>query len=400
MTYLVSLASLTIFFQIIFNLSNSVLIGFNRMDQSAILTGLYQLVRLIATSMLLALGLGVVGAVVGNVFGVLVSGLFGATLYVLHYIAVRPQQERDGSFSADVKPMVVFGLPLYVASVIHTLTNQYQNIVLAFFMTNNEIGNFGAALNFGVLIGVVGSPMTVSLFPAFSKIDSETGRGELRKLFEVSVKYTTTIIAPTVTAIAVLSKDLILAVYGNAFTLAPLYLGMYVTVFFLAAIGYNVLSSLFNGLGKSKENLKLGLIHLGVFLPMAPLLSLSLRVPGVIIAMVLSTLISTGYGLNLAVRRYGMGIDLKGSLLTLLASLMAGVPTCMFTSVSTFPSLANVLLGASIYLLAYLTLAPLLHVVTLSDLHQLRPILLRIRFLKPIVMIVFEYEKRIISIAN
>lgn len=55
-------------------------------------------------------------------------------------------------------------------------------------------------------------------------------------------------------------------------------------------------------------------------------------------------------------------------------------------------SLANVLVGGSIYLAAYLTLAPLFRAIKRTDIQILAPILGQIRIIKPATDRILAYE--------
>jgi len=48
---------------------------------------------------------------------------------------------------------------------------QYQNIVLAHFASNVEIGNFGSTWIFTSFMMILIYPITTSVFPMFSKMD-------------------------------------------------------------------------------------------------------------------------------------------------------------------------------------------------------------------------------------
>jgi hypothetical protein len=107
------------------------------------------------------------------------------------------------------------------------------------------------------------------------------------------------------------------------------------------------------------------------------------RVPGLVIALILSGLVSISYSLWLSTVRYGMRVDLKGSLAALVAALASALPVLLIVYYSVLPSLGNVIIGGLVYLLAYLTLAPLFGAVKRTDLQTLAPILGQISILRP-----------------
>lgn len=287
-----------------------------------------------------------------------------------------------------------FGLPLYVGTLVST---HCQNIVLAFFTSNTKIGNFSAAVNFGALMSVLATPVATALFPAFSKLDFHSRKEELRRMFDYSVKYTTLLIIPLAIFVAAVSKDLIRAVYGVAYGYAATYLALYVATFLLTSLGSQVISAFLNGIGRTRETLKIALVQLAVFLPAAPALAWLNRVPGLIVVLLLSGLVSTTYGLRVATRKYEMHVDLKAPAATLAAALASVLPILPLVYYSRLPSLANVLLAAFIYLTTYLTLAPVFKAIKRTDLEILAPILGQIRILRPATNLIFAYETRLLN---
>ncbi len=292
----------------------------------------------------------------------------------------------------DIEMMMRYGLPVYLGVLVTAVLLQYQNIVLAYFTTNTEIGNFNAARNFGALIAILATPVTTALFPAFSKLDLETRKKELQIMFEHSVKSTTLLIIPLAVFVAVASRDLIRAIYGAAYTHAATYLTLYVGTFLLAGIGSQVIGAFLNGVGRTKVTFVIALVQLAIFLPAAPLMAWVYGVMGMIVALILASLLSTSFGLWLATGRYGMRVDLVGSFLTLACALTSALPVLPIIYYSALPSLAKVILGGLVYFAAFFTLAPLFRAVKRTDVQTLTPILSQIKILKPIASLIFRYE--------
>jgi O-antigen/teichoic acid export membrane protein len=397
---LVALASIMILSQGLFNLSSSTLVGLDRMGQGAMMMVLRDTARVILSPLLIIVGFGVAGAIGGQVFGWTLASVLGVLLLLAYRQGFRkmPSEIEPGKgVAADIETMMRYGGPLYVGALVSTVLAQYQNIVLAFFTSNTEIGNFSAAVNFGALIGIVATPVATALFPAFSKLDLQTRKEELQRMFDYSVKYTTLLIIPLAILVAALSEDLIRAVYGTAYSYAAIYLPLYVATFLLTGIGSQVVGNFLNGVGRTKETLKIILVQLAVFLPAAPIGAWLYRVPGLIVVSLLAGLVATAFGLKLATRKYEMHVNLKTSVAVLAAALVSVLPILPLVYYSLLPSLANVFLGGLIYLAAYLTLAPVFKAVKRTDLEILAPILGQIRILRPVTDLIFAYETRLLN---
>jgi O-antigen/teichoic acid export membrane protein len=349
--------------------------------------------------MLILVGFGVVGTIAGQLSGWGLAGLFGMGLLLARRKALRKlssTEEIESSLRQDVQTMMSYGLPLYFGSLLGTVLDQYQNIVLAFFTTNAEIGNLNVATNFGALVEVIAIPVATVLFPAFSKLDFQTRKKELQGMFQYSVKYTTLLIFPVAVVVAAFSKDLILVVYGAAYASAPTYLTPYSSIFLLTGLGYYVVGSFLSGIGRTREIVKIVIVQLAFLIPVAPAMAWLWRVPGVIAGSVLSALVATGFGLWLAIRKYGMQVDLKDSVAVLVTALASTIPILPLAWYSPLPSLTNVLICASIYIVVYLTLAPVLKAVRRTDIQILESVFGQIRIVRPVAQLILAYEERVL----
>jgi hypothetical protein len=102
--------------------------------------------------------------------------------------------------------------------------------------------------------------------------------------------------------------------------------------------------------------------------------------------------------LRLATRKYMMHVHLKDTAAALGAAVVSAAPILPLVYYSRLPALANVFIGAFIYLAAYLTLTPVFKAVKRTDLEILAPIVSRIRILRPAADLIFAYETRLLNI--
>lgn len=397
--FLVAAASIVIIFQGLWNLSYNGLVGVGRMEGSATITVLRDLVKTLLCPFLIVAGFGIFGAIGGQVSAWMLPAFLGVyfLFQVREHLGQRQEKLTMKAFKGDIRTMTSFGIPLYLGTLLGTMFSQYQTIVLAFFTSNAQIGNFEAALSFGTLIAVVATPVTLAIFPAFSKLDLQTRTQDLGSVFEHSIRYTTLLIVPVAVVIAILSTSLVQIVYGNAYTSAPDYLSLYAGVYLLTTIGYQVNGAFLGGVGKTKDCFKVSAVQMASFIPLAPLMTSLLGVIGLLIAIILASLISTTFSLHLA-RGYGMRIDFRASARITAAALTAALPTLPIVYLSPLSNLLNVLTVAAIYLPLYLTLAPLCGAVGREDIELLGPILSRIRLLNPLVRLILAHENRMLRL--
>jgi len=130
------------------------------------------------------LGFGVFGALTGHVASFVVTGVVGSLIVYRVYREYVEQGSGLGSeFLGDLRFMVKFGFPLFSSSLLLSFLSQFQMLVLAWFVSDFEIGNFRAASNFLSLLGVLVVPISTALFPAFSKFDLNREREEVERFF-------------------------------------------------------------------------------------------------------------------------------------------------------------------------------------------------------------------------
>jgi hypothetical protein len=138
----------------------------------------------------------------------------------------------------------------------------------------------------------------------------------------------------------------------------------------------------------------INLVNFAVFVPLAPVLVLTYGVLGAVLAGLASALASLSYQLLAARKRLGVGFSHSASLKIYLASILSATPALLFLQLSPFKGLANVILGGSLFLLAYLTASPLLGAVRMSDIENLRLILGRLKIAR-LLYPILAYEAKL-----
>jgi len=348
--------------------------------------------------MLVLIGMSVTGAILGHVIGFAVgAGLGLLALFIMRQSLSMNSKSSAMGYVESLRVAVRYGLPLYLTALLTMVLVQYQNLVLAHNVSDVEIGNFNAAVNFSAVVNLVAFPIATALFPAFSKINPYSENDDLKRMFQMSVRYGSFLLIPASMIVAVLSKDLVFTIYGGSFGTAPLYLSIYVTIFLLIGLGYLILVSLFNGIGETGETLKITVVIAALFLPMAPVMAQVYNVVGLIVALLASNLAGTAYGLYRARKKLHLKLDLNSSMRIYLAAAISIVPTLLLLSAVILPSLLKIAFGGFTYLASYLTFAPLTGAVKRSDVEDLSRILSKIKIVNLIIKPIMIYENRLLT---
>jgi len=399
----IRLASIAIVFQAILLSTSAVFVGLDRTEYRAVVANVQAITKTVMAPLLIVAGFSVVGAITGFTISCLAAGLLSAGLLFIRLykplkseISENPHVHKQQTM--HLRTMLNYGFPLYISALLIGASTQLQTIILSFFALDLDIGNFKAATNFVTLVMALSGSITIALFSAFSKLDRNDNQA--KAFFKLAIKYTSMLLVPASMVIIVFSKELVQVVYGEAFLPASLFLSLYLTVYFLVGLGSLVQRSFFNGLGETKTTLKLNLASFIVFLGLAPLLTQAYNVPGLIVAILVSSLVAALFGAYKARSNFGAEPDYAVISGIYIAALASVIPPFLLASTQLFPALATIFLGGFLYLLAYVTLLPIIGVLSKTELENLQQITEKIRFLKPILKPILKYESKLVSIAH
>lgn len=396
LTPFIQLAALLIVFQAIYDATSNSFIGQDLMQYSAATQIMQAVLKGTLGSALVFIGLGITGAISGYVLALAAAGATGAAVLFTRH--ARSSGRAGDSASMEIRALLVYGLPLYLASVVSVFLTQYQNIVLAHFASNVEVGNFGATWNFNTFMQILAYPITTAMFPMFAKMDPRSQGGDIARGFLLAVKYTSLLMIPASVAVMVFSRNLIYLTYGSGYTFAPQYLMLLSALYLLTAISYLVLGSFLNGVADTRTVVKMSVLTLAIYLPLGPALAALWGPNGLLVAYVLANAASTIYGLRRVMMRYHVQPDLRASGRVLLAALVAAVPTVALIRLDgAGVGAVNLIVGGVLYLAVYLHLVPTLGAADKQDILNLRTLLGGTRIVAVLVNPVFDYESKLLS---
>ena len=392
------LASALIVFEALFYAAMNSFIGLDRAEYSALIQLAQASVRSVLAPAFVLLGLGVEGAIFGQMLSSLGAGLMGILfLFTKH---IRSMGTAKGDSSLEVRTMLGYSLPLYWGTILMVFLSEYMKIVLAYFATDLEIGNFNVALNISLLFNIFSYPIGTTMLAAFSKVDPQGEGDDFRRLFRLAMKYTSLLVIPLSVSIMLLSGDLVRIIYGKSYTLAPQYVMMHAALFLWAGLGYLMVDVFLSGIGDPKSALKIAIVTFAVFTPLAPATTRFWHIPGLVAAFILANGISVLYGVRKASNRYGVSPDLKDSIRIYLAALTAALPCIVLIRLGVVNTgMVELVICGTAYMFSYLTLAPMLGAVQQSDIRNLATILARNPIAKTLGEPFLKYEARVLSFA-
>jgi len=399
---LIRIASLYLIGETLLKSVNSIFIGLDKTEISSVLKIIQALIKAIVSPLLIILGLGAAGATLGAGLGFAFAAATGITVLLLRTCPILERNScgsENVNFSRGLKTMVSYGMPLYFTVLIHTVLVQYRALLLTFFTSNSDVGNYAVVMNFSVLMNVLIYPINASLFPAFSKLNMEKHRNKIRKMFKLAVKYASLIIIPASLALAVLSRDVVYTLFGSQYGTAPSYLALYTLSFLCAGIGLFVIDAFINGQGDTKTGLRFTMVDFAVSVPLASLLTPFYGVLGLITSILISQLISTSYGLYTVHRRFKLNIEPSYSLrilaTSLLSSLLVYISLKLIALTNPIYSLA---FGGTLYAAFFLAFAPILGAINDEDIENLKQATNDLPLIRILAVYILKMEKKILRL--
>ena len=392
-TFLVRIASFVILGQALFAVSNSVFIGLDRMENSAIISIIQALVKSILGPLLIVIGLGVFGVIIGHMTSYAIAGLIGGILVLKLYRGINKSNNKR--FFLVLKMMILYGIPLYGSTLLISISGQYSSIILAWFASNTEIGNYSVATKFASLIGLLTTPIATALFPAFSKLSIKTDNEEIKKFVWYSLKYILLLLVPSAMLVITTSKELISILFGSKYILAPIYLVIFSLIFFYS--GFNVvLRNFFNGIGRTDISFRATLVNVTILVPLVFILTQRYSVIGLIISTIISGITSVSYLFKTAIANYNLKINACEILKIYSIAIIAGIFALIFSYVPITNSLLKLLIKSTVFIASYLTLLPLSQAIDNRDIVNIEKIFGKIKVISKILLPIVAYERKIL----
>lgn len=374
-SFLIATASTIIFAGALVTASQSIFVGFERMELVSLTSICQAIAKTVASPILVLLGYSVLGATLGYAISFLVAAAIGlSVLYFSIFRKLRAKAPKTISLKTTLKKMLSYGLPLSIASIISGFLAQFYAFLMAIYCADAMIGNYQVATQFATILTFFTTPISTVLFPAFSKINPREESELLKTVFTSSVKYTSFFLIPATMAMMALSKPMISTLFGEKWTYAPFFLTLYVISNLYALFGSLSLGNLLAGLGETRTQMKLSLITLGVGGPLALWLIPSIGIVGLILTSVTAGAPSLLLGLYWIWKRYGAKVSLKSSFKILMASTISAATAFLITNFATFLDWVELVAGGLTFLTVYLIAAPLLGAVNQADINNLKKI--------------------------
>ncbi len=371
---LMQIASFYILASAIVSAASAAFTGLERMALNSVMTICQSIIKTALIIGLLLFGFGTSGAVIGLIGATFLAGLVGLLLLLKVYWTLPEPFSLKLEIKVYLKEMLNYGIPLSIAVIVASFMAQYYVFLLPihYVSDNTQIGNYGIAQTFIVLIGFVSTPITTMMFPAFSKLDHQKSKETLKHIYQFSVKYASLLVVPMVAMIMALAQPAVSLLFGDTYSSASLFLALLAIGYSYAAFGNLSTSNLINSQGHTKFILKTTILTACVGLPIGSVLILNFGVIGLIVTSLIEGLPSLVISLYWIRKNYGVSVDWFSSAKILLSSIVAAAATYEVISLVDFSSLIKLFLGVAVFVPIVAIALLLTRAISRRDINNLR----------------------------
>jgi stage V sporulation protein B len=357
--YLIPLCmiSLIIPFSIISGAFRGAFQGLYKTEYIVASRGAEQGFMIVFSVILVIMGLSVVGAALGSVFGYIASAVISLYLFKKHILKIIPQPDEKVKFSFKdelklMKKLIWFAIPVSIGALSEMVLLVVTSIIMASLLSPVYIGYFQVASTIARIPLMLPNSIATTILPASASANVTKNNDLLDKYISQSYRYILIIIIPVCVGIALLSKPIIGTIYRAEYmygstTLSILIFGMgFYSIF-------SISSSIIQGI--MNPRITMYLLVLGAILTviltytLVPIYGIEGAAVGTTITIIIMTIPAILIILKVKKTKSSMRPYLK----IMVASLVMGVCLLKLTSLTFLPLWGQTIIGFILGIIVY-----------------------------------------------
>jgi stage V sporulation protein B len=336
---------------------------------------------------LVIMGLSVVGATLGSVFGYAASAILSLYLFKKYILKLIPHPDAKVKFSSKdelklMKKIVYFSIPVSIAALSEMILLVVTSIIMASLLSPIYIGYFQVANTLARIPLMLPNSIATTILPATSSAKAIKDDDLLDKYISESYRYILIIIIPVCIGIALLSKQIIGTIYraeymNGSTTLSILIIGMgFYSIF-------SISSSIIQGIRNPR--IPMYLLVLGAILTI--ILTCTLvpiyGIEGAAIGTTITSIIMTIPTVIILLKSKKSKISITPYLKMIIASAVMGIYLLGLTSQIFIPLYLQTIIGFIIGMIIYFSVLLILKGFTRRDVQLLESCTGKIKPLTP-----------------
>lgn len=390
---IIPIALLGVVGQILFNNGTGAFVGIHSFRKSAILQIINSVAKLGLSVFLILLGYSVLGAIAGFTFGFVTAGVICLLLLISMNKSAIPRNIRE-----DIGLTANYAWPVFLSILVNGIVSPLQNTILAYTVSNAEIGWYSAGVNIVSLIALFTYPITTVLLPLFSRTITG-GTKQLAETYELSVKYTALFVTPVTMVVIAFSTPLATAIYGHAFSFSGNYLFVLAVVSLLAGLGNLSWSTFLYGVAETRKAFIATVAGSVTSIIVSIILVFNVGIYGIIIGTILGTIVSLALGSRFVSQVLGTKLQTWFVWRIYLSSALCAIIVYPISRFILNPYVV-VLGGVSLFLVILVPIMTWVKALTEEDFTFLQVQFKEVKLMRTLLAILSKYQSLFLVQAN
>ncbi len=214
-----ALASVLVVFWMLFNLTSAVLVGLDKVKEATIIDLVYSVLQPIAAVGLVYLGFGVLGAIAGITFSIIVGSALG-----LFYLSKQIDNLIIKPTKKVIKELMEFATPVATSNIALLGPPYFAILLLGVYAASSVVGNYNAGYELGNFVGIIFSSTTFVLLPFFaSTFAKKETSSHIGKMFNGSIYYTLLFLLPMLAYTIGVAQPIMYLLFSKVYAMTPFY---------------------------------------------------------------------------------------------------------------------------------------------------------------------------------
>ncbi len=321
-----------------------------------------------------------------RIYGVALGILFGASMCLFYSILVLRGKLRRTKNLFSARLLLDYSFPIYIANII-VLAQGWLDIAVLYKITADlpTVGIYYLVVSSTAILALLPNSLISVLFPTMSYKMGESGPEGVKKILEISVRFSLLIIVPLSLALAAVAPTALTIAYGTKYTAG----GMALTVAALGVIPltiYSLLNSALQAVGYTRPVAVAGAVSV-----LADLVTLLVAVPalsGVGAALARVVMALAAFAVSYVAIRSRLKFNLRGNWKMLVFASLSALPAFIIDRMISLEVLAKGLLELVVFMFAVLLLLKILKPFNQTEKRIIEGVLPR--KLRPMAMFILD----------
>lgn len=232
------------------NYTVTVFQGFNVVENSAIISIVDYIGRLVFIIGFVVVGWGVAGALVGYVVSGLISSVLG--FYLLYFGYYRQYQAASQPEVGLRRRILEYSIPLTASESANVIDRRVDLILIGFFLNPVAVGLYTVAKQISEFVVAPAGSVGFALSPTYGEQKANDGLQRAARIYETSLQYVFLIYVPAAVGMVLVADPAVTIVFGGEYAeIAPVVQVLSIYVLFQAVT--NVTTQALDYLGRARH---------------------------------------------------------------------------------------------------------------------------------------------------